>query len=624
MLLQHIAGLVQAITAENDAGTLARDEKLLARAWSDMAMAHQGLMQGDPARNLPGIRSPIEATYYYAPPYDIDAKLQAYLGDVETFLGQTDKTSQVRLAKKIVDVAHRDLPAALNTVVAFYEIEARTNTVRAETVHLWLTLATLATLIGEAIFIFLPLVRELSLKERAVYEKQNELTYHAFHDHLTGLFNRRHLREHVGTLCGATKGGAVAPFSLIVIDLDNFKDVNDSAGHDLGDRLLRTVAATLQANVRGHDLAFRLGGDEFLVVIHASDTDTAEQVAERIRCELQQSLSRESGCAAVAASFGIASSPAHGTSFEQVLANADIALYHAKAGGKNAVAVFEESLRASFETRRQDEAFIRTALAASAFEPFFQPQLDMATGKVTGIEALARCRDAQGAIVPPSRFIHLAEETGLIVPLGEQVVANAIRTAKTWLDQGIPFGRLSVNASSAQLRGGFANFLEAILHETGFPPSRLSVEILETVFLDDDDRIVEIIATLRGLGVAIELDDFGTGHTSIANLNRLKVERIKIDRSFIEGLGEAGAKVHVLTAILTMARALAVDVIAEGIETREQEERLVALGCINGQGYRFAKPMSAQDFETWSINDTGTNALRAGMKNKRNSHPTFA
>ena len=569
-----------------------------------MARAHRGLMHGDPARNLPGIESVAEAAYYQAPPHDIDRRMQAYLGDVEAFLRATDAAGRAERAKRIADAARKDLLGALNAVVGFHEDQARGKADRAETVHLWLLVATLATLIGEAVFIFAPLARELANKERAVHAKQDELTYRPFHDQLTGLFNRHCLRAHVATLLDGA-GDVIPPLSLIAIDLDNFKDVNDLAGHDAGDRLLRVTADTIRAGIRGDDVAFRLGGDEFLIVVHTPDAGVAENVAERIAIDLQAALAREDGCATVAASFGIASAPAHGTMFEALLANADIALYHAKADGKNTITVFHEPLRAAFEARRREEAFIRAALASSSFEPYFQPQLDMRTGEIVGVEALARCRDANGGLVPPSRFIDLAEETGLIVPLGEQIITKAIETAKSWLDRGIRFGKLSINASSVQLRDkGFVAFLTTTLKETGFPAKRLSVEVLETVLLDEDDKIVGVVDAIRTLGISIELDDFGTGYTSIANVNRLKVERIKIDRSFVDGCDDAaGSKAHVLRAILTMAGALDVDVIAEGIETRGQQESLIALGCPNGQGYKFAEPMRGSDFEAWARRD---------------------
>lgn len=595
MLSQRIAGLAESFAQQPAGPSRERDRALLERAVEEMASAHEGLMRGDAERNLPGIQSAAERAHYTEPPHEVDVRLRRYLADARALLGATDRETQRALSRRMGDLARTDLLGALNAVVVFHEIEAREDASRAEALHLGLLVSTLLILVFEARFVFAPLVRELISAERSAHERQVELTYQSWHDQLTGLHNRHRLKRLADEVQAADVEKSLG-YALIAIDLDNFKNVNDTQGHEAGDRLLRLVATHLGGAVRGDDLAFRIGGDEFLVVLRDADLEFASEVAERLRVEIRASLASEPGCDSVSATLGVAAAPLHGATVDEVLANADIALYHAKSLGKDAVAVFRESLRASFDERRATEALIRRALAEDGFEPHFQPQFDMRTGRVVGVEALARCRDADGTIVPPSAFLAVAEDSGTVVAVGERIVDRAVRVASGWLAEGMDFGRLSVNASPAQLRDrGFVDFLESTLARYDFPAARLSVEILETVLVDDDDdAVVSIVDRIRALGIAVELDDFGTGHTSIANVDRLKVDRIKIDRSLVTPLGVNDSRRQVLKAIITMADALGVGLIAEGIETEVQERILIELGCSAGQGYRFARPMDAE------------------------------
>jgi len=581
-------------------GPAQRDEERLRAAVDGMTAAHEALLAGDADRHLPGIRSATERTYYFAEPHDIDARVRAFLTDARALPVERDPGRRADLVARIDGAERAGLLGALDAVVVHHEHRARTNARRAERVHLALLLSTIAILFIEARLVFAPLVRELLGKEKAVRHQQAELIHASLHDQLTGLFNRHHLQAFARSLAAGSARAGAGGYSLVALDIDNFKNVNDAHGHEAGDRLLRTVAERILANIRDTDLAFRIGGDEFLVCIDSADPRLAHDIAERLGADLRASLSTEPGCSAVAASIGIASAPGHGCSLDEVHASADIALYHTKSIGKNAVTVFHAELRTAFQQRRADEAFVREALHADAFEPHFQPQVDMRTARVTGVEVLARCRDAEGDLVQPGRFLPVAERTGLIVPLGEQVIDRAVRIATGWIERGLPFGRLAINASSAQLRDpGFVDFLAATLARHGYPGDRLSIEILETVMVDDDDTVVKVVEALQASGAWVELDDFGTGHTSIASLDRLAIDRIKVDRSFVAAIDADDCDARVLEVILTMARSLGVEAIAEGIETDLQRRRLIELGCPTGQGFLLARPMGEHDTGRW-------------------------
>ena len=604
-LSQRIANLSQAIALEQDADTLQEDKTLLYVAILDMSAAHRALLNGNASRNLAGIQSPKEAAYYFQGPYRVDAQIRGFLEKARRLLAEDGAARRGVISKDILRMARIDLTGALQVVVSYHEALARSNAARAETIHLGLLIATLSVLLGEAFFIFSPLASEVIRQEKAVRRQQTELTYSAFHDQLTGLFNRRYLRHYVETLTERSTSGASPRYCAIVIDLDNFKTINDSNGHETGDKILCAVASVLGQELRDGDLAFRIGGDEFLVILPTDLVETAQIVAARFKTKLMKARTPEPSFCVVSASFGIATSSQAAT-FDEVVANADLALYASKAAGRNAVTVYEPGLRHQFETHRQTEKMIADALAASAFEPFFQPQIDMHSGALIGIEALARCQTIDGSWVSPADFIPIAEKTGQIVAVGKQVIEKAIESAACWHAAGITFGRLSVNASAAQLRDpDFVGFLKACLGESGLDASFLSIEILETVLFDNDDSLISVVAALRDLKIGIELDDFGTGYTSIVNVERFKVDRIKIDRSFIAALDASGTNPHVLKAILTMARGLNVDVIAEGIETHGQQASLLALGCRSGQGFKFAKPMSEDDLLLWIEREDG-------------------
>lgn len=619
ILTQRIVGFTQSLVrrdTDTTYGMLAtvRDSHYLNKAVIQLEKAHKDLTRGDPARGLPGISTEAERALYEDAPHMTNNRMKYFLEDVRKVVASPDSPNAAAISERILKDAQGGLLRALVAVESYYEEMARKSAKRAQRVHLSILLATILVLIGEAIVIFRPLAMELARTEKVLDAKTAELSHQSIHDPLTGIMNRRGLKK---ALRAFKAGGDLSDYALIMIDLDNFKLINDTHGHDVGDEMLKSVAGILKKNLRYDDICVRMGGDEFLIIASLAarfptkivDDETASDggqrdpeilLAERLIQEIKQHLSKDRRFALSSASAGVAKATDQRTEFETLLTNADLALYHAKAQGRNRVARYDTEFRSVYESRRHREVHIRDALERDGFEPFFQPQIDMRSGEVIGVEALARMRDPKGGLVPPAEFLDIAERTQLIVPVGKMVIAKAVQIAQSWQEAGIEFGQLSINASAEQLRDpGFIPFLKTVLEETGFPASRLAVEVLESVVLDErDETIIEVCKAIRGLGAYIELDDFGTGYASIANVDRLGVNRIKIDKSLLNQPIRVGSR-DILGAMIAVARSLQLDVLTEGVETEEHELRLMALGCYKVQGYRFAKPMSAGALLRW-------------------------
>ncbi|TPG49599.1 EAL domain-containing protein [Roseomonas nepalensis] len=409
------------------------------------------------------------------------------------------------------------------------------------------------------------------------------ITYLAYHDTLTDLPNRALLRERLEAALAAGR------CSVLCLDLDGFKGVNDTLGHGMGDALLRAVAERLRHQIRSGDTLARLGGDEFAVVLAAGQAEAA-RIAGRMVGAIGAQFEIEGQIVNVSTSIGIATAPADGTTPEDLLRHADIALYSAKAAGRDCYRAFEEAMRAVVEARRTVENEIRTALAEGQFELHYQPQVSVLTGRITGFEALVRWNHPVRGMVPPGSFIPVAEETGLIVPLGTWVLREACRQAAGW--PGAP--RVSVNVSVVQLRsGGVVKAVAEALGESGLEPGRLELEVTETVMLDDTTATLGALRAVRSLGVLVAMDDFGTGYSSLNSLHNFAFDRIKIDRSFVADLASGEKALAIVRAVIGLGRSLGVPVTAEGVETPAQLERLRAERCDDVQGYLYSRPVPA-------------------------------
>ncbi len=473
--------------------------------------------------------------------------------------------------------------------------------VRSETVLAWLetrhslrpllieTLEIAAVSTAIALVIFLVL-RAVPL--RALRTARDQVCFLANIDPLTGLPNRLLFRDHLDqTLARIASGGE--PAALLLFDLDHFKDVNDAFGHSAGDRLLQQVATRLQRCVRRTDTIARLGGDEFAIIqVGVTGPEVAARLAQRIVDALAPTFDIGGRQIAIGVSVGVTlCTRAQSNSAEGCLRDADIALYRAKSLGRGRCCFFEEAMNERLLHRMSLEYELRQALRLQQLEIHYQPQLSLPDGTLVGVEALVRWRHPQRGLITPSEFIPLAEETGLIDALGEQVLRLACREAAGWRDL-----RVAVNLSPAQFRRpGLETMVASALAETGFDPNRLELEMTEGVLLHDTDANLATLRALKALGVRIAMDDFGTGFSSLGYLRRFPFDKIKIDRSFVRDLGEDANASVIVNAVVALSHSLGMPVTAEGVETDRQLQMLLRTACDEGQGFLFGRPMPAAD-----------------------------
>jgi len=439
----------------------------------------------------------------------------------------------------------------------------------------------------------------LSIVHDITERKQAEQTINhlAYHDPLTGLPNRALFRDRLNTaLARARRHQEVV--SVMFLDLDRFKLVNDTLGHAVGDSLLQSVASELKQLLRDEDTVARIGGDEFTILLSDLAIGDVTRVVERVLESVKAPRSLGGREMRVTTSIGICQYPEDGDDAETLMRNADIAMYRAKEQGRDGYAFYNESLDAAAEGRLALENDLRAAIEREEFVLFYQPLVNVGDGRVVALEALIRWQHPERGLVPPGEFIPVAEETGLILPLGEWVIRTACRQAKAWQDAGLPPVPVAVNLSGYRFhRSDPCAYISQVLRETGLEPKYLHLEITEGVVLQDIDRTVEILSDLRGMGVQISIDDFGTGYSSLSYLKRLPADSVKIDRSFVSGLDTDVNDAAIATAIIAMSHSIGLKVIAEGVETEEQLAFLRQRRCDEFQGFLRARPMPANEVE---------------------------
>jgi diguanylate cyclase (GGDEF)-like protein len=437
----------------------------------------------------------------------------------------------------------------------------------------------------------------LEAQRNEIVRANDELSTQANYDALTGLANRNLLADRVSqTLVHAARAGRVA--AVLLLDLDRFKTVNDSLGHNQGDALLREVAARLRASVREGDTVARLGGDEFVIVLAdmAKLTD-AIPFAHKVLAALAAPLHVGGRELTVGASIGISGYPADGEDANVLLRNADVAMYRAKGEGGGAYCFFTREMNARAVERLEIEAGLRRAIDRNELELHFQPIVDARTARIRSAEALVRWRHPEQGLVPPGRFIPVAEESGLILALGDWVLRRACEQATEWRRRGLPPLRIAVNMSGRQFaEANLAATVSALLAETGCDPEWLEIEITESAIMQNPDAALLTMHRINQLGVRLSIDDFGTGYSSLAYLKRFPVHKLKIDRSFVRDIHVDADDAAIVGAIVALARNLELQVVAEGVETPEQLQFLESLGCDECQGYLFSKPRPAEEF----------------------------
>jgi diguanylate cyclase (GGDEF)-like protein/PAS domain S-box-containing protein len=429
------------------------------------------------------------------------------------------------------------------------------------------------------------------ITDRKVAEEQ--VQFLAFYDALTGLPNRRLLQDRLNQAL-ASAHRQKNKLGLLFLDLDRFKDINDSLGHSVGDLLLQKVAERLKTSARAQDTVARLGGDEFLIALtHVKDTPDAAVAAERLMDAMTAEFVIEGHTLNVSCSIGISIFPEHGADCETLIKNADAAMYSAKADGRSNVRFFTEDMNAQAVERVTLESGLRSALAEQQLFLMYQPQMDIATRRITGLEALLRWQHPELGLVPPDKFIQIAENSGLIVPIGEWVLRTACSEARKWQDEGFSAVTVAVNVSAVQFRQeNFGEVIRKVLRETGLPPQRLELELTESLLLTNADLMLSVIQELKSIGVTLAIDDFGTGYSSFNYLRQFQISKLKIDRSFIRDVAVNPGDAAITAAIISMAKSLHLKVIAEGVEDEGQMAFLREHQCDEIQGYYFSKPLA--------------------------------
>ncbi len=425
-----------------------------------------------------------------------------------------------------------------------------------------------------------------------------KIEYMAHHDALTDLANRVLLNERLDQALVRRVDGEdmVAVHHL---DLDQFKAVNDTFGHPAGDKLLKIVAERLRGLIRPTDTIARMGGDEF-VILQAPITELAQatSLAQSIVELISEPFDLDGHQAVIGASVGIAISPGDGSTSDSLLRNADLALYRAKGDGRGTFRFFEPAMDLQMQTRRIMEQDMRRALPAGEFELYYQPVINLATNDISGFEALIRWNHPEKGLISPATFIPLAEEIGFIVPLGEWVIRQACATAALWPDDF----HVAINVSAAQFHGPrLLQVIVAALASSGLNPTRLEVEITETVLMQEKEAALAVLHQLRGLGIRIAMDDFGTGYSSLSYLQCFPFDKIKIDRSFVKDIAENANSLNIVRAVAALAKGMGMTATAEGVETHDQLERVTSEGCTEMQGFLFSRPLPAREIEQWLL-----------------------
>ncbi|MDP1989817.1 MAG: EAL domain-containing protein, partial [Syntrophales bacterium] len=443
-------------------------------------------------------------------------------------------------------------------------------------------------------------------------QAEERIRHLAHYDALTGLANRSMFSQRLGhALAQARRNGM--QLAVLFIDLDRFKNINDTLGHEAGDSVLKEVAERLHGCLRESDTIGRFGGDEFVALLEGIPQPMhCAEVAQKILAAVARPFALDTQEFHLTASIGISTYPADSEDLQSLLKNADVAMYRAKELGRNNFQFYSAQMNIHTLERLALESSLRGALERNEFVLHYQPKIDIRSGRIIGMEALVRWQHPTKGLIPPMQFIPLAEETGLIVPIGEWVLRTACACNKSWQEQGLPPLRIAVNLSARQF--AYENLLRdvaRVLNETGLDAAFLELEITESMVMHDPEHAIELLNKLKAMGISISIDDFGTGYSSLSYLKRFPIDSVKIDRSFIKELPLDSDDAAITQAIIAMAHGLKLKVIAEGAETAEQLSFLRAHNCDEMQGYYFSKPLPEHEFILLVQNSIAAGAVRS-------------
>ncbi|HEY8133750.1 MAG TPA: EAL domain-containing protein [Thermoanaerobaculia bacterium] len=438
--------------------------------------------------------------------------------------------------------------------------------------------------------------RVLDLTERKHTEQQME--YQSYHDSLTGLANRRLFQEHL-TLAIALAQRKRRPVAVLFLDLDHFKVVNDSLGHTMGDTLLREIATRLRTSVREGDVVARVGGDEFTIVLQELEKkEDAAAMAQRVLRIVAEPIDVDGQRLYITTSIGITVYPDDGEDAETLLKNADSAMYRAKAVGRNTYEMSTQELSRSMQERLTLESGLHQAMERNEFEVYYQPQIDIRSMRIVGMEALLRWRHPERGLMSPGSFLSVAEERGFIVLIGDWVLRTALNQARAFREMGFHDFRVAVNLSARQFRElSLVDSIESAVKQSKLDPSCLELEITETVAMENIDLTFKVLERLRRTGITIAIDDFGMGHSSLSYLKRFPIDCLKIDRNFVEDLPDRFEDAAIVRSVIELAQGLNLRVVAEGVETKPQLDFLREHGCKEVQGFYFGFPVPAPQFQ---------------------------
>ena len=599
-LAQEVVATARHLSESPDPSARGADRATLFGAAHAIEQAHRRLTDPNGPLGQPLVTSEAVRGLYFDPPLNLDRKIRSFLQDAFELSGARDAELRaghpgVRRLQSAAGV----LLMALDALVDQLEADARASVRQSRLLETALLLATLVMLSLEALLIFRPAVRRVWREGVKLIESREKLVELAHFDPLTRLPNRTlfQLRLEMA-LAQARRDGSLT--AVLQLDLDHFKDVNDTFGHAAGDHLLSALARRLQGLLRATDTVARIGGDEFAIIL--TGQRTAHQVgrmAERIVLAAREPVAWQDGMLKAGASLGITLCPSDDERPERLLRNADIALYQAKAAGRSAFAFFAGEMKAGIERRARLERDLRRALDEGQLEVRYQPQLRLADGAVVALEATIGWHHPELGLLEQGGFLAVAEETGLIVPLGALLLRRALAQMALWEGAGIAPARLALNVAAAQLRADdFLSAVGAALGEAGIGAGRLELELMESVLLGrGQGTIADCLSGLRQRGIRLTLDHFGTGHGSLTQLRRIRLDRLKIDRSLVAAIPGDRESASILRAVVRLGRSLGHEVIADGVETQDQLDVLRRLGCAFGQGPHFGPPLPAPALE---------------------------